>query len=276
MARVRPQIRHPGPRQMPRVRMVRGRVEDGAVAAEAGGTLLAALGRALREGVLVVDLAGLALESAVYVQPARSRDADHAAWYSDERVARDVTVAAGVAMLGWRQGAPFAHVHALWQGAGGRPVLGHLLPDRAVLAAAGWLPAWAMTGGRFVQHPDPETNFALFRAEGEGVEGDGAILTLRPHEEIGAAIGAALAALGWEGAEVRGLGSLIGARFREGTAMASPISEMLVLPGAVAGRLRVATVDLGGEVFEGVLRAGGGEICVTAELMLRKTPRING
>jgi hypothetical protein len=275
MAGVRPQIRHPGPRVLPRVDLIRGRAEGCGVAVAAGERLLAALARAGVKGVLAVDLGGLRLAEAVFVQPARSGDADHAAWYSDERVARDVTVEAGVAMLGWRQGAPFAHVHALWE-EGGRRVLGHLLADRVVVGGAARLKGLAFAGGRFVQHPDPETNFALFRAEGEGAAGEAAILTVRPHEEIGAVIGAAVAGLGWEGAAVMGLGSLIGARFVAGAAMQSPISEMLVLPGAEAGRIGVVTVDLEGEVFEGVLAEGGGAVCVTAELLLRKTPRIGG
>ena len=276
MAGVRPEILHPGPRILPRVDLVRGRAEACAVAVEAGGTLLPALGQGLGGGALVVDLAGLWLERAVYVQPARSADAQHAAWYSGEREARGVRIDAGVAMVGWRQGAAFAHGHALWEGPGGRRVLGHLLVDRVIVGGAARLEGFAFAGGRFVQHPDPETNFALFRAEGEGGEGDGAILTLRPHEEIGAVVAAAVGALGWEGAAVMGLGSLIGARFVDGEGMASPISEMLVLPGARDGRIGVATVDLEGEVFEGVLAEGGGEVCVTAELLLRKRARIGG
>ena len=274
MAGVRPEILHPGPRILPRVDLVRGRAEACAVAV--GGTLLSALGQGLGGGALVVDLAGLWLERAVYVQPARSADAQHAAWYSGEREARGVRIDAGVAMVGWRQGTAFAHAHALWEGPGGRRVLGHLLVDRVIVGGAARLEGFAFAGGRFVQHPDPETNFALFRAEGEGGEGDGAILTLRPHEEIGAVVAAAVGALGWEGAAVMGLGSLIGARFVDGEGMASPISEMLVLPGARDGRIGVATVDLEGEVFEGVLAEGGGEVCVTAELLLRKRARIGG
>jgi hypothetical protein len=273
MAGVSRDIWHPGPRILPRVDLVRGRAE--ACAVEAGGTLLSALGQGLGEGALVVDLAGLWLERAVFVQPARSADAQHAAWYSGEREARGVRIDAGVAMVGWRQGAAFAHAHALWE-EGGRRVLGHLLADRVVVGGAARLNGFAFAGGRFVQHPDPETNFALFRAEGEGGVGDGAILTLRPHEEIGAVVSAAVGALGWKGAAVMGLGSLIGARFVDGNGMASPISEMLVLPGARDGRVKVATVDLEGEVFEGVLAEGGGVVCVTAELLLRKRARIGG
>ena len=208
--------------------------------------------------------------------PARSADAQHAAWYSGEREARGVRIDAGVARVGWRLGAALALGQALWAGPGGRRVLGHLLVDRVIVGGAARLEGFAFAGGRYVQHPDPETNFALFRAEGEGGEGDGAILTLRPHEEIGAVVAAAVGALGWEGAAVMGLGSLIGARFVAGEGMASPISEMLVLPGARDGRIGVATVDLEGEVFEGVLAEGGGEVCVTAELLLRKRARIGG
>jgi hypothetical protein len=255
---------------LPRVDVVRGTAAEVTVPLE-GGTLLAGLGRGLGEGALVVDLAGLRIVEGVYVQPAESRDADHAAWYSAERQVREAVVRAGVAMVGWRDGAVFAHAHALWEEEG-RTVLGHLLNDR-VRVAAGVMRGLAFAGGRLVQAPDPETNFPLFRAKGEGVEGEAALLTVRPHEEIGAVVADVARGFGWPGVAVMGLGSLIGARFRDGArAMESPISEMLVIPGATGRRLGVATVDLAGEVFEGVLAEGGGEVCVTAELLLRKIP----
>ena len=261
-------LRHPGPRVLPRVDVVRGRAVEGPVGLRAGETLLEGLARALGEGALVVDLAGLRIVEGVYVQPAESADAEHAAWYSAPRAMRDVTVRAGVAMVGWRGAEVFVHAHALWEEDGGQ-VLGHLLNDR-VRVAAGVLPRIAFSGGRLVQAPDPETNFALFRAEGRGVAGDAALLTVRPHEDLDAVVARVAAGFGWGDARVMGLGSLIGARFTAGRAMESPISEMLVMPGARVGRLEVTTVDLAGEVFGGVLADGGGEVCVTAELLVWK------
>lgn len=244
--------------------MVRGGVVAEVVDLRAGESLLAALGRQVGAGALVVDLAGMEVEEGVFVQPAEAQDADHAAWYSAPRGMAEVRVAAGVAMVGWREGAPFVHAHALWE-EGGERRLGHLLCDR-VKPRAGRLEAMRFTGGSFVQAHDIETNFALFRAVGEGAEGEAAILTVRPHEELGAVLA------GFGSARVMGLGSLIGARFREGEAMTSPISEMLVMPGARADRLDVTTVDLDGRVFGGVLAPGGGEVCVTAELLVWNAP----
>jgi hypothetical protein len=221
-------------------------------------------------GALVVDLAGLWIAEGRFVQPAESRDAAHAAWYSEAREMRGVRVEAGVAMVGWREGAPFVHAHVLWDG--GRQ-MGHLLND-SVGVGAGVLRGVAFDGGRFVQRADAETGFALFRAEGGGSAGDAAILTVRPHEDVGRVVAAVVAGFGWDGAEVMGLGSLIGARFEAGPGMADPISEMLVLPGARVGEMGVAVVDLSQRVFAGVLAEGGGEVCVTAELLLRRTPRI--
>lgn len=272
MAAVTRGLTHPGPRVEPRVDVVRGRAEDCVVPVE--GVLLEALARALGDGALLVDLAGLRIVEGDYVQPAQSPDAEHAAWYSTPRKMRDVTVIAGVAMVGWRGAEVFAHAHALWE-EGGVRVLGHLLNDR-VRVAGGALSAVAFVGGRLVQAPDPETNFPLFRAGGKGAPGEAALLTVRPHEEIGAVVAQVTADLGWPGARVMGLGSLIGARFAAGRGMESPISEMLVMPGAVSGAIAVTTVDLAGEVFGGVLAAGGGEVCVTAELLLRKIPENQG
>lgn len=244
--------------------MVRGGVVAEGVDLRPGESLLAALGRQAGAGALVVDLAGMEVEEGVFVQPAEAQDADHAAWYSAPRGMAGVRVAAGVAMVGWREGAPFVHAHALWE-EGGQRRLGHLLCDR-VKPRAGRLEGMRFTGGSFVQAHDIETNFALFRAVGEGAEGEAVILTVRPHEELGAVLA------GFGSVRVMGLGSLIGARFREGEAMTSPISEMLVMPGARADRLDVTTVDLDGRVFGGVLAPGGGEVCVTAELLVWNGP----
>jgi hypothetical protein len=257
-------LRHPGPRVVPRVAMVRGRVGRDVVDLRAGESLLDGLGRQAGKGALVVDLAGMEVAEGAFVQPADATDAAHAAWYSTPREMAGVRIRAGVAMVGSREGAPFVHAHALWE-EGGRTWLGHLLCDR-VRVCAGRLEAMRFTGGSFVQAHDIETNFTLFRATGEGVGGPAAILTVRPHEELGAVLA------GFGAVRVMGLGSLIGARFREGEAMESPISEMLVMPGATGDRLEVTTVDLEGRVFGGVLAAGGGEVCVTAELLVWSGP----
>jgi hypothetical protein len=249
---------------LPRVSAVRGGVRAEGVDLRAGETLLDALGRQVGTGALVVDLAGMEVTEGAFVQPAEAQDAEHAAWYSAAREMAGVRVKAGVAMVGWREGAPFVHAHALWE-AGGERWLGHLLCDR-VRVGAGRLDAMRFMGGSFVQAHDMETNFTLFRAEGEGGEGGAAILTVRPHEDLGAVLEQ------FGAARVMGLGSLIGARFRAGEAMTSPISEMLVMPGARADRMEVAVVDLAGRVFGGVLAPGGGEVCVTAELLVWDAP----
>jgi len=74
---------------------------------------------------------------------------------------------------------------------------------------------------------------------------------------------------------VYGIGSLIGANFTDAAPMLSPISEVLIPPGARFDgtlHLPMSCVDPAGGRFAGTLAAGRAPVCVTFELMLIETP----
>ena len=262
-------VHHPGPVHVARRVVCRGRAESVRWELPAGLTLLDALAaRMAASGAhsAAVVLDGLVVDGGDYVMPARSADAAHAAWYSAARPIGAARLTHATAMIGRKDGAWFAHCHALWPGADG-PSMGHLLNETVRIGAAATVQAWLFRGGTLMARPDPETGFTLFVPEGDDVPGNAALVVLRPHEALGAGLQAAAVATGLAGARAIGLGSLIGARFADAPAMTDPISEMLLLPGAQVGEaLPVAAVDLAGAVHRGLLVDA--PICVTGEFLL--------
>ena len=106
---------------------------------------------------------GGALGPFAYVIPSLPPDASHAAFYSDTRrpPGRSRITAAAVT-LGWRDGRPFFHCHALWTHEDGTAGCGHVLPDETMIAAPHRTSPAPAFGARFEVHPDPETGFTLF------------------------------------------------------------------------------------------------------------------
>ena len=288
MAELR-QIRHPGP--VAPVRHAKAWAE--AVALDfiihPGETMEAGLGRGIAEAGC--DSAYLVLEAARlapfrYVMPAGSPGPSHAAWYS-ETFAPDgiVTVKSAGAIVGCRDGAPFVHCHGLWQPKGREIAMGHMLPADSLAAEPVRVIGIGLRGAAFHSRQDDETNFRLFAAEPFEPIDPGApdaddrpsgyaralALTLRPNQDVSLAIEAICAAEGIPRARLYGIGSLNGARFDDGPAMASYASELLIRDGRLEGgrvRLDVAVVAMDGEIFEGVLARGNNPVCVTFELVV--------
>lgn len=245
-----------------------------------GTGLLDALGTfADREGwsSAVIDLAGLALGPFDYVMPDSAIDDRHAAWYSDIHRSGGAEITDGVAILGWRDGAWFAHVHAFWS-EGGRHHLGHLLPGSLTVAAPATLSGHGIAGARFVAEFDPETEFTLFRVrpDGNGLAGgepNAVIATLAPFQDLAEAVSALGARLGGGAVIVSGLGSFAGARFEDAAPMTGLISEILLRRGAGATaegvlHLPVSCVDHGGTLHCGTLQSGAAPTLVTCELLV--------
>ncbi|ASM70980.1 hypothetical protein SULPSESMR1_00141 [Pseudosulfitobacter pseudonitzschiae] len=79
----------------------------------------------------------------------------------------------------------------------------------------------------------------------------------------------------YDNASVHGIGSLIGAGFRDAPPMAAPLSEVLLLDGCTVCdgscvQLPLACVDPEGTIFSGDLNRGEGPVCVTFELLVIK------
>ncbi|MBE9638777.1 DUF296 domain-containing protein [Salipiger mangrovisoli] len=224
----------------------------------------------------VIDLSGLRLQEVVYVIPAGARDERHAAWYSDTYVSPPAVLECATVTVGRRDGQWFAHCHALWTEPDGTPRMGHLLCDKCLVAENASATGHVLRGALLEVATDPETNFPLFHAR-DGAEltcaTTAALVTVRPHEDLCTALEAVAGELGARDARLIGLGSLIGADFSDAPAMPSPISEVLLAPGAqiAEGRcpaLPVICVDPEQDVWRGSLVHGGGPVCVTFELLM--------
>ncbi len=155
-----------------------------------------------------------------YVMPAKSPDADHAAFYSATfRPAGETRFGTGTVTVGFRDGQPFFHCHAVWTEADGRRGCGHVLPDETVIASPIQVRGAGIIGARFEVHPDRETGYSLLApvATGRAQPPDArraVALRLAPNQEITAALEQAGARAGFSRAEVAGgVGSTIGVHF---------------------------------------------------------------
>lgn len=272
-------IRHPGPRA--EERRAHALCHATHVEFEVAGDrlLLKALGEwAETKGYCsaVLDLGSLSLSAFEYVMPDRAVDDRHVAWYSDTHFSAGATLDDAVAILGWRDGEWFAHIHAYWQEQGSRH-LGHLLPHTLNTEKASSLTGYGLKDAKFEADLDPETEFTLFRVKantnGQTKQPPNALITtLAPFEDLHESILELGQAAGFDNYTVHGLGSLAGAAFECSEPMTGLISEVLVMPGAgcTAGKLELPMrcIDLEEQYREGVLLPGKAPTLVTCELLI--------
>lgn len=273
-------IRHPGPAAADRRPFALCDAIPIAVPVPAGTPLLTNLGAwAAASGFssAVLDLSGLPLSAFDYVMPDRAIDDRHAAWYSDTHHSAAAVLEEAVAILGWKDGSWFAHIHGFWQD-GNKQRLGHLLPHTLTATQDITVSGWGLRGARFEAELDPETEFTLFRTRTEDSASprpthNALITTLAPFEDLSTSIESLAATLGPGPYCVYGLGSLAGARFTDSAPMTGLISEILLRPGAGAEKgtppaVPVRCADLTGALFEGILVPGGAPTLVTCELLI--------
>ncbi|WP_420414997.1 hypothetical protein [Roseibium sp.] len=273
-------VRHPGPKAENRLPHALCHAEPVSFQLSGNEPLLNALGHWATNagyGSAVLDLSGLHLTPFDYVMPDRAIDDRHAAWYSDTHASKGAKLDEAVAILGWRDGGWFAHIHAFWQ-EDGHTHFAHLLPETLSLAEEAQISGHGITGARFEAALDPETEFTLFRVKSdpEGTDGkvcNAVITTLAPFTDLHSSIEELGAALPGSIYSVHGLGSLAGAAFAEGPPMTGLISEILLQSGAgltADGNLRLPlrTIDLNKDQFQGNALPGGCPTLVTNELLL--------
>ncbi|GAB4577146.1 MAG: DUF296 domain-containing protein [Roseibium sp.] len=278
-------IVHPGPAAPERIPFRTCRADKVAPTVGDGAPLLEALGHFADVdgfGAAVLDLGGLALGPFDYVMPDRAVDDRHVAWYSDTHTSSGAVLKEGVAILGWRDGKRFAHIHAYWL-EDGEDRLGHLLPETLVTAAPARLTGYGLNGATFDAAPDPETEFTLFRVRPDGRHlaqepHNALIATLAPFADLHNSIDALAGRFGASDLEVMGLGSLAGAGFLDAPPMTGLISEILLQPGAGRSggtglRLPARCVDHNGRLSRGVIRPGRAPTLVTCELLITTSGR---
>ncbi|SHM47685.1 hypothetical protein [Roseibium suaedae] len=272
-------IQHPGPKTSPRRHVVRGLSAPLAFELPEGMTLMAAVAAAMDKAgcdTAVIRLDGLKIGPYNYVMPDKSPDDEHVAWYSQTHSGEEAVLQQATAIVGRRSGDWFLHCHAYWEDKKTGRHAGHLLPDQVTVAANFKGSGHGFVGGCFDVTADAETNFSFFRPKPlvAAPRVNAAIVCLAPHEDLVTSVAELCAELGFSNPEVLGIGSLIGADFRDAPSMASPISEVLLLKGAKGGGsgqeplLPMFCVDPDGNFFEGDLIRGGAPVCVTFEMIL--------
>jgi hypothetical protein len=278
-------IVHPGPAAPDRMPFRTCRADPVAPDLRAGVPLLETLGGIAEANGFagaMFNLGGLALGPFDYVMPDRAVDDRHVAWYSDTHTSPGAVLKEGVAVLGWRDGERFAHIHAFWR-EDGDDRLGHLLPETLVTAAPAALKGYGLKGATFEARPDPETEFTLFRVRPDAGQPsqephNALIATLAPFADLHDSVAILAGHLGADAYEVMGLGSLAGAAFVDAPPMTGLVSEILLEPGAggsreTGPRLPVRCVDCNGSLSRGNLRSGRAPTLVTCELLIAATGR---
>jgi predicted DNA-binding protein with PD1-like motif len=277
-------IAQPGPAPAERIQWAEATGRPVAFALPAGVRLLDAVRQAfVAEGFHggVLRLEGGALAPFAYVMPALSRDGRNAAFYSDTfRPSGTSRLRTGALTFGIRDDAPFFHCHALWTEADGALHGGHILPDETVVAEPIRAAGFGLAGAAFLAEPDPETNFTLFGPvpqPGAAKGGRAFALRLRPNQDLAGALEAFCRARGIARARLHGgVGSIIGARFRDGSRIEPFATEMAVTAGHVApdaggtieAVIDAALVDYTGGIAAGRLVRGDNPILMTLEIVL--------
>ncbi len=221
----------------------------------------------------MLTLADVPVTGLRYVLPDASTDPNFAAFYSPDHCLHGPGfIRSGQMTLGWRDGAPFAHCHGVFEDASGHLACGHLRVESCVLGAGAALTGHALHGATFEAQPCGETNFVLltpvFLCKAKA---NAAIVKLSPNEEIGAALAAAASAHHLENVTVHGLGSLVGAVFEDGKTLERMETEFFFDRARVyAGNadLSITIVEAGGRRLSGRLAPGANAVLMTVEALL--------
>ena len=269
-----------------RIQWVEARGRAFSFTLQAGVPLLEAARRGFAEAGFaggVLNMRAGALGPLAYVMPALSKTAEHAAFYSDTfRPAGVTRLKMGAMTLGMRDGGPFFHCHALWTEADGRVNGGHILPEETIVAEPFEVDAFGIDGAIFLAEPDPETGFKLFgpvarEAKGAKNAGRAFALRLRPNQDFAGALETFCRQHGISRARLRGgVGSIIGARFADGTSLVPFATELAIGSGVIApgssgaleAQLDIALVDYLGGLAEGRLVRGDNPVLMTMELVV--------
>jgi predicted DNA-binding protein with PD1-like motif len=279
-------IEQPGPPVPERIQWVEARGRAFSFTLQAGLPLLDAARRGFAEAGFaggVLNMRAGALGPFAYVMPALSKTSEHAAFYSDTfRPAGVTRIRMGAMTLGMRDGAPFFHCHALWREADGRVNGGHILPEESIVAEAFEVDAFGIDGAMFLAESDPETGFKLFGPVARDTTaakntGRAFALRLRPNQDFAGALESFCRHHGIMRARLRGgVGSIIGARFADGSSLVPFATELAVRAGEIApagsgaleAQLDIALVDYLGGLAEGRLVRGDNPVLMTMELVL--------
>ncbi len=272
-------VKHPGPDRATRSDLVPCSGHEIEVTLTSGRSLEQSVEQALAP--LGVDGAWLEcidapVNALSYVGPDIDSKRERAAWYSAPRRFRQGRIERIGMMIGQNDGAFFLHGHGLWGPTEGPIEAGHILSGETWLSKPVVAKGVAITGAMFDRRPDTETKFDLFHAvKTTQCQGDFAALRLMPNQDVTAAIEEACKSMGWDSAQVYGLGSLNGVTLEGGASLLPQPTEFLITTAA-AGRSalppEIIIIGLEGTpILKGRLVRGENAVLITAELILRRT-----
>ncbi len=240
-----------------------------------------------------VRLEQLDVQSLHYVRPAAAADASHAAFYSEPHgIAGPMRIALACVTVGRRDDAPFVHCHAIWQTTDGAWQGGHVFADQVIVHAPARAQAWGVGNAVMQADFDEETNFTLFHPVWAPMMQQGAaansnsspdakcvVARIRPNQDLIVGIEAVCRKHGIRDARICGsVGSIIGARFKDGSRVDDRETEILVLNGTVhddgsgpKAELAVALIDPRGDIHRGYLVRGENPVLICFELVLHAT-----
>jgi predicted DNA-binding protein with PD1-like motif len=275
-------LTQPGPASDPRVIVEPCEAWQMTLQLRAGVPVLSAVAEALAERHIeaaIIEISSAEMSPLVYVVPANSPDAEHAAWYSEPHcLAGKATVERAVMSFGWDNEKPFLHCHGIWIDADGRRCGGHLIPDKTVLSKEIEVTVWAVAGARFERLFDPETNFSLLTpvsGANYGFPNNRALLMrIKPNTEIHTAIEMAAIEHGIDQGSIHGVCSLVDCDFIDGSYMRSFASEGFIQEGKLKDKkasLTVGITSMSEEVFEGEISRDGNIICIATEILVVET-----
>jgi acyl-CoA synthetase (AMP-forming)/AMP-acid ligase II len=273
------QLKHPGPVSPIRYEAVRTELTPVEGVLRPGEGFLAGVARVFAEAGCkggFVNIEGGACDPFRYVLPAFSPDKDHAAWYS----ATFAPAAGGrfekaTAIFGERDGAPFLHCHGIWDTGEGGLRMGHVLPFDSVVSEPIAVKGYGSATATFDSIPDPETNFTLFSAKGEGDAGSGILLRIRPNEDVATVIEDVCRRHGIGSGRIFGIGSINEPVFEDRRRIACLATEIAVdnavleqTAEGLRATLDAAVVDTDGVIYHGRLARGDNPVGVTFELVI--------
>ena len=211
-----------------------------------------------------------------YVMPGPPDNASHVAYFSAPRGPGGTTrIEQANATFGWHGEKPFLHCHAAWTEADGARRGGHILTGESIVTEPAVVHAWGFNEIAIATSLDAETNFTLLQPVGSSLAPAPAVIArVRPNQDIVFAVEAIAHAHHMPYATIRGsLGSLIGARFADGTTVPDDATEVLVRGGRVTdgtAEIDLLAVDAAGRVHEGWLAPGANPVCITFDLVLTR------
>lgn len=226
-----------------------------------------------------LTMTGGALNPFRYVMPGPPDNATHVAYFSAPRAPEGTTrIEQANATFGWHDGQPYLHCHASWTEPDGARHGGHILTEESIIAEPAMVEAWGFSDIEITTSRDQETNFSLLQPSGRSRPDASAVVArIRPNEDIVTSAETIALHHHMPNARIRGsLGSLIGARFTNGTVVPDDATEVLIRRGHVTnGRatIELLAVDAKGHVHEGELARGENPVCITFDLVMTRNGR---